>query len=102
MSRQVWRRGDIVVADFDPTLGHEQQGRRPAIVVTQEALNRLGMIGVCPITQGGQSARHAGISVSLTVRCFAGGQHCGSALILAAQVTAGHWIVWARSGNRLF
>ena len=66
MSRQVWRRGDIVLADFDPTLGHEQQGRRPAIVVTQEALNRLGMIGVCPITQGGQSARHAGMAVSLT------------------------------------
>ena len=66
MSRQVWRRGDIVVADFDPTLGHEQQGRRPAIVVTQEVLNRLGMIDVCPITQGGQSARHAGMAVSLT------------------------------------
>jgi mRNA interferase ChpB len=55
-----------VAADFDPTLGHEQQGRRPAIVVTQAALNRLGMIGVCPITQGGQAARHAGLCVSLT------------------------------------
>ncbi len=66
MSRQVWQRGDIVVADFDPTLGHEQQGRRPAIVVTQAALNRLGMIGVCPITQGGPGARHAGMAVNLT------------------------------------
>jgi mRNA interferase ChpB len=66
VSRKVWQRGDIVAADFDPTLGHEQQGRRPAIVVTQAALNRLGMIGVCPITQGGQAARHAGLCVSLT------------------------------------
>ena len=66
MSRQVWQRGDIVVADFDPTLGNEQQGRRPAIVVTQAALNRLGMIGVCPITQGGLAARHTGMAVSLT------------------------------------
>ena len=66
MRRHVWQRGDIVVADFDPTLGNEQQGRRPAIVVTQESLNKLGMIGVCPITQGGNAARQFGMSVSLT------------------------------------
>ena len=65
MSR-VWQRGDIVVADLNPTRGHEQQGRRPAIVVLQAALNRLGMIGVCPFTQGGQSARHVGMAVPLT------------------------------------
>ncbi len=66
MSRHVWQRGDIVVADFDPTLGSEQQGRRPAIVVTQAALNKLGMIGVCPITQGGLAARNTGMAVSLS------------------------------------
>jgi len=60
-----WQRGDIVVANFDPTLGHEQHGRRPAIVVTQAALNKLGMIGVCPITQGGNAARQVGMAVSL-------------------------------------
>ncbi len=65
MSRGVWQRGDIVVASFDPTLGAEQQGRRPAIVVTHSELNRLGMIGVCPITQGGVAARNTGFSVSL-------------------------------------
>ena len=65
MSRKVWQRGDIVVASFDPTLGQEQQGRRPGIVVTHADLNRLGMIGVCPITQGGMGARNAGLSVSL-------------------------------------
>ena len=56
MSRKVWQRGDIVVASFDPTLGQEQQGRRPGIVVTHADLNRPGMIGVCPITQGGMGA----------------------------------------------
>jgi len=66
MSRRIWQRGDIVVATFDPTLGQEQQGRRPGIVVTHADLNRLGMIGVCPITQGGMGARNAGLSVSLT------------------------------------
>ena len=65
MSRKVWQRGDIVVASFDPTLGQEQQGRRHGIVVTHADLNRLGMIGVCPITQGGMGARNAGLSVSL-------------------------------------
>ncbi len=65
MSRRVWQRGDIVVATFDPTLGSEQQGRRPAIVVTHGDLNRLGMIGVCPITQGGTGARNAGLSVNM-------------------------------------
>ena len=65
MSRRVWQRGDIVVATFDPALGQEQQGRRPAIVVTHADMNRLGMIGVCPITQGGVGARNAGFSVPL-------------------------------------
>ena len=65
LSHRVWQRGDIVVASFDPTPGQEQQGRRPAIVVTHADLNRLGMIGVCPITQGGMGARNAGLSVNL-------------------------------------
>jgi mRNA interferase ChpB len=65
VNHRVWQRGDIVVASFDPTLGKEQRGRRPAIVVTHAELNRLGMIGVCPITQGGMAARNAGLSVSL-------------------------------------
>jgi mRNA interferase ChpB len=63
---RVWQRGDIVSMSIDPTLGHEQQGRRPAMVLTQAAFNKLGMIGVCPITQGGQFMRDAGMAVSLT------------------------------------
>ena len=66
MRGRVWRRGDIVSMGFDPTRGHEQQGHRPAMVLTQEAFNKLGMIGVCPITQGGQAMRNAGMAVSLT------------------------------------
>jgi mRNA interferase ChpB len=66
MRGRVWQRGDIVSMSFDPTLGHEQQGRRPAMVLTQAAFNKLGMIGVCPITQGGQYMREAGMAVSLT------------------------------------
>ena len=65
MSR-AFRRGDIIALDFDPTLGREQQGFRPALVLTPDAFNRLGLVGVCPITQGGQGARAMGMAVSLT------------------------------------
>lgn len=65
MSRP-FRRGDIIALDFDPTLGREQQGFRPALVLTPDGFNRLGLVGVCPITQGGQGARSVGMAVSLT------------------------------------
>ena len=42
---------DISYIDFDPTLGHEQKGVRPCIVVSNETFNRnTHMAIVCPIT----------------------------------------------------
>jgi mRNA interferase MazF len=44
-------RGDIVKFDFDPTLGREQAGYRPALIVTSKEFNRAtGLALVCPIT----------------------------------------------------
>lgn len=44
--------GDLVWVDFDPTFGHEQSGRRPALIVSTEAYNRLSsFVIVCPITR---------------------------------------------------
>ncbi len=44
-------RGDIVWIDFDPTLGYEQNGRRPAIVISSEKYNKIsGRAIFCPIT----------------------------------------------------
>ena len=40
----------VVLVDFDPTVGHEQQGRRRALVVSYEAFHRSGLATVCPIT----------------------------------------------------
>lgn len=34
-------RGDIVWADLDPTVGHEQSGRRPFLVVSEDVFNDL-------------------------------------------------------------
>ena len=43
-------RWSIVVVDFDPAVGHEQQGHRRALVVSYEPFHRSGMATVCPIT----------------------------------------------------
>lgn len=43
--------GDIVFLGFDPQAGHEQKGRRPALVVSNNTFNRFtNMAIVCPIT----------------------------------------------------
>ena len=59
-------RGDIYLVSLDPTAGHEQQGRRPVLVVSPGKFNRLtGVPVVVPITTGGGLARMAGFAVSL-------------------------------------
>ncbi|HEY4079318.1 MAG TPA: type II toxin-antitoxin system ChpB family toxin [Burkholderiaceae bacterium] len=62
----VFDRGDIVSVPLDPTIGHEQRGTRPALVLTTKEFNKLGDVLVAPITQGGDFARYAGFAVSLT------------------------------------
>lgn len=43
--------GDIVWLNFNPQAGREQNGRRPAIVITPIAFNNLGGLAMfCPIT----------------------------------------------------
>ncbi len=44
-------RGEIVWLNFSPSRGHEQRGRRPALIVSPSIYNkRSGLILVCPIT----------------------------------------------------
>src|SRR2546421_2886152 len=44
-------RGDVVWLDFDPQVGHEQAGRRPALVISHREYNlRSGLAIVCPMT----------------------------------------------------
>lgn len=59
-------RGDIYGVSLDPTQGHEQQGRRPVLVISTAEFNRLTQVPiVLPITGGGNFARVAGFAVSL-------------------------------------
>ena len=61
------RRGEIWLVSLDPTSGHEQKGRRPVLVVSPEAFNRITKAPiVLPITNGGNFARTAGFAVPLT------------------------------------
>jgi mRNA-degrading endonuclease toxin of MazEF toxin-antitoxin module len=61
------KRGEIWLVSLDPTSGHEQKGRRPVLIVSPEAFNRLTRLPVIlPITSGGNFARTAGFAVPLT------------------------------------
>lgn len=45
------RKGDFVSVTFDPQSGHEQTGRRPALVVSNNLFNEhTGLAIVCPLT----------------------------------------------------
>ena len=44
-------KGDFIFVAFDPQSGHEQSGRRPALVVSNTLFNELtGLAIVCPVT----------------------------------------------------
>lgn len=43
--------GDIITLEFEPQIGHEQKGKRPALVVSNNTFNTFTkMAMVCPIT----------------------------------------------------
>lgn len=51
MAKHFPERGDIVWVDMNPQAGHEQSGRRPAIVISPGQYNsKVGLAIVCPIT----------------------------------------------------
>ena len=51
MPAYIPRKGDFIAVTFDPQSGHEQKGRRPALVVSNDLFNRhTGLAMVCPIT----------------------------------------------------
>ena len=49
--RYVSHRGDLVWLSLDPQAGHEQVGRRPALVLSPSAYNgKVGSALFCPVT----------------------------------------------------
>ena len=82
------RRGDIIRLDFDPSAGHEQQGTRPALVLSPEAFNQFGMALACPVTRGGNFARGRAWIVPL-----AGSGLMTDGVVLCNQVRTVDWKV---------
>ncbi|WP_321777548.1 type II toxin-antitoxin system PemK/MazF family toxin [Sulfurimonas sp.] len=51
VNQYIPQKGDLVILTFDPSAGHEQQGRRPALIISNEVFNRhVGLAIACPIT----------------------------------------------------
>ena len=83
MSAEVPERGDIIWLNFDPQSGHEQAGRRPALILSPSSYNgRLGLAVACPITS---RVKGYPFEVSLPDGLAVGG------VVLADQVKSVDW-----------
>ena len=54
------KQGSIIKINFDPVMGSEQSGYRPAVVLTNNfVLAKTNIVSICPITtKQGKSALH--------------------------------------------
>lgn len=51
VNNYISKQGDIVFIDSNPTKGHEQSGKRPAIALSKYLINSYtNMVLFCPIT----------------------------------------------------
>lgn len=51
MSDYVPEKGDLIWIDFDPQVGREQRGRRPAVVLSAREYNiKSALALICPVT----------------------------------------------------
>lgn len=49
--KKIIERGDIIYVDFDPSVGHEMNYNRPAMVISPSSFNLFSnIILVCPLT----------------------------------------------------
>lgn len=75
-------RGDLIWLDFDPQTGHEQAGRRPAVVLSPKSYNhRVGLALACPIT-----SQVKGYPFEVRIR-----EHGVDGVVLADQVRCVDW-----------
>ncbi|MGZ8546848.1 MAG: type II toxin-antitoxin system PemK/MazF family toxin [Sulfuricurvum sp.] len=40
VEKYIPQKGDLVILTFDPQAGHEQQGRRPALIISNNLFNQ--------------------------------------------------------------
>jgi mRNA-degrading endonuclease toxin of MazEF toxin-antitoxin module len=89
------KRGEICLVSLDPTSGQEQKGRRPVLIVSPEAFNRITKLPVVlPVTSGGNFARTAGFAVPLAgagTKTTGVVDVTGPALSISPPAAAGSW-----------
>jgi mRNA interferase MazF len=84
-ARYVPARGDAVWISFNPQAGHEEAGRRPAVVLSPSSYNRkVGLAILCPVT-----SQVKGYPFEVTI----GSGSKVSGVILADQVKSPDWRV---------
>ena len=87
------KRGDIYLVSLDPTLGHEQRGQRPVLVVSPTEFNEATKLPVVlPITSGGEFARRIGFAVPITGIRTAGVVRCDQPRVLDVPARGGRKI----------
>jgi mRNA interferase MazF len=77
-------RGHLIWLPLDPTRGHEQAGRRPALVLSPSSYNgRTGLAVICPVTSRSKGYPfEVALPTGLTV----------SGVVLADQVRSIDWV----------
>jgi mRNA interferase MazF len=75
-------RWEVVHLDLDPVEGHEQAGRRRALVVSYEPFHQSGLLTICPITAARSEPRYPG---DVPIRAGEAGQ-TKDAIIICSQV----------------
>ncbi|PPD33176.1 MAG: pemk protein [Methylomonas sp.] len=87
------KRGDIYVVSLDPTLGHEQKGSRPVVIVSPDEFNQVTQLPVVlPITTGGDFARRLGFAVPLTEIKTTGVIRCDQPRVLDLAARQARWV----------
>jgi mRNA interferase ChpB len=71
------KRGEIWFVSLDPTVGHEQRGNRPVLVVSPTRFNEVTSAPVVlPITTGGDFVRRIGFAIPLSGTATSGVIRC--------------------------
>lgn len=84
------KRGDIYLVSLDPTLGHEQRGQRPVLVISPTAFNTVTKLPVVlPITSGVEFARRISFAVPIEGIQITGVVRCDQPRVLDLQARGG-------------
>lgn len=87
------KRGEIYMVSLDPTMGHEQRGHRPVLIVSPTSFNEATKLPVVlPITSGGAFVHRILFAVPLAGTKTTGAVRCDQPRVLDIK---------ARNGRRV-